>query len=73
MVGSVARNHYGNVPHGQIASPSPAAGTVVASGTRVDLALSIGPEPGTDPDPGGGTCAHACPGQRSGSAVQRAV
>jgi hypothetical protein len=53
---------YSDVRAHQVTWQIPAAGTVVAPGTGVRLSVSLGPEPGTNPDPGGGgpSCFKTC-------------
>lgn len=53
-LGTVSRHNDPSIRAGKVMSQSPAAGAVVAPDTRVNISVSLGPEPGTDPDPGGG-------------------
>lgn len=45
LVGPVKTHHSDSVPDGGISNPNPPAGTVVPTGSKVELELSTGPEP----------------------------
>lgn len=53
VMGSTSRNNYPDVTAGIVAAQNPAPGSVVPWGSRVNIAVSLGPEGG---DPGGGGC-----------------
>ncbi len=58
-VGTVTRTASATVPSGSVVSQNPAAGTLVASGTAVDLVVSTGPAAVAAPDVVGMTEANA--------------
>ena len=53
-IGDVREEYHDTIPAGQVMDQYPAADTPVSEGTKVDLRVSLGPDPSTmpEPDPG---------------------
>lgn len=49
-LGDVTTGYSPSVPEGDVISQDPAGGTEVASGSAVDIVVSLGPEPASDPE-----------------------